>query len=102
MIKTISTNLLTTFEENFDWDKTDLPKRDSKVIRMSRPGLSKKQSTEDLGEAEPFQPCSEIFEQLLNSNADVPRDSALPSRRSTLLKEPTLLELRRKTEKNCN
>lgn len=100
MIKTISTNLLTTFEENFEWDKADLPKRDSKVIRMPRPELSRKPSTEDLGEIEPFKPCSENFEHLLNANAEIHKDSAPSSRRSTLLKEPTLLELRRKTEKN--
>ena len=55
VIKTISTNLLTSFEENFEWNRPAASRRESKASRLSRPEFSKKQPTEDLAETGPFQ-----------------------------------------------
>jgi hypothetical protein len=54
VIKTISTNLLTSFEENFEWNRPAASRRESKASKLSRPEFSKKQPTEDPVETGPF------------------------------------------------
>jgi hypothetical protein len=70
VIKTISTNLLTTFEENFEWNRPAVSKRESKASRFSRPDFSKKQSTEDLAEAGPFKRHTGDLDQQPSSNIE--------------------------------
>jgi len=70
VIKTISTNLITTFEENFEWNRPAVSKRESKASRLSRPDFSKKQSTEDLVETGPFKRHIGDLDQLPNSNIE--------------------------------
>ena len=70
MIKTISTNLLTTFEEHFEWNRPAVSKRESKASRLSRPDYSKKQSTEELAEAGPFKRHIGDLDQQPSSNME--------------------------------
>ena len=98
VIKTISTNLLTTFEENFEWNRPAVSRRESKASRLSRPEFSKKQSTEDLAETGPFKHHIGDLGQQPSSNIENSEQEHGHQKRSKQLQESSIFDSRKRPD----